>query len=284
VQNREKLASADKLLASVQSSREVRYQHQLTDWEKERLGAKPKKPTTLERYPNQDLVGNSALPADWLVLRYGDLCSAVSNGLSQKPSGDSGYKIARISAVRPMIFDYDDYRFIACAQDTAAAYTLIPGDIVFTRYNGARRFVGVCALFRGKETRLHPDKLIRTRPDLPQLDGRFLEIALNTAVSRAWMETKIRTTAGQSGISGTDVKAMPVPVCSLSEQQEVVRILDEQFEAIEQNEREIDAALKKSEALRQAILQKAFTGRLVPQDPNDEPAAELLARIRAERG
>ena len=76
---------------------------------------------------------------------------------------------------------------------------------------------------------------------------------------------------------------MPVPLCSLPEQQEIVRLLDEQFEVIEQNEREIDAALKRSEALRQSILKKAFTGPLVPQDPTDEPAATLLTRIRKER-
>jgi type I restriction enzyme S subunit len=63
----------------------------------------------------------------------------------------------------------------------------------------------------------------------------------------------------------------------------IVRVLDEQFEGIERNEREIDGALRSSAALRQAILQKAFTGRLVPQDADDEPASALLARLRAER-
>ncbi len=70
----------------------------------------------------------------------------------------------------------------------------------------------------------------------------------------------------------------------LPEQQEIVRLLDAQFEVIERNEREIDGALRKSEALRQAILKKAFTGRLVPQHPADEPATALLARLRAKRG
>ena len=55
------------------------------------------------------------------------------------------------------------------------------------------------------------------------------------------------------------------------------------FTVIEQNEREIAAALKRSEALRQSILKKAFTGQLVPQDPADESAAILLQRIRSER-
>jgi type I restriction enzyme, S subunit len=73
------------------------------------------------------------------------------------------------------------------------------------------------------------------------------------------------------------------PRCSLPEQREIVRLLDEQFTVIEQNEREIDAALKRSAALRQSILKKAFTGELVPQDPTDEPASALLERIRKER-
>ena len=268
-QNPDKLESAETLLARIQADREAR------------SGPKAKKADSLAPFPASELVGGFPLPPDWLVLTYGDLCSVVRNGISQKPSGDCGHKIARISAVRPMTFNYDDYRFIDCDDETVAAYTLTNGDLVFTRYNGARRFVGVCAQFKGHEPRLYPDKLICTRPDLPQLDPRYLEIALNCGLSRAWLETKIRTTAGQSGVSGGDVKAMPVPICPLPEQHEIVRLLDEQFEAIGRNEREIDAALKRSEALRQSILHRAFTGRLVPQDPADEPATELLARLRA---
>ena len=89
--------------------------------------------------------------------------------------------------------------------------------------------------------------------------------------------------AGKPGLNLTNLRELRVPLCSLPEQQEIVRLIDEQFEVIEQNEREIDAALKRSEALRQSILKKAFTGQLVPQDPTDEPASTLLARIRGER-
>ncbi len=89
--------------------------------------------------------------------------------------------------------------------------------------------------------------------------------------------------AGKPGLNLDNVRSLTVPLPPLPEQHEIVRLLDEQFEVIERNEREIDAALQRSEALRQSILHRAFTGRLVPQNPADEPTSELLARLRAEK-
>ncbi len=92
-----------------------------------------------------------------------------------------------------------------------------------------------------------------------------------------------KSTSGVNNINSKEIQRLTLALPSLPEQQEIVRLLDAQFEVIEQNEREIDAALKRSEALRQSILKTAFTGHLVPQDPTDEPAAVLLERIRSKR-
>ena len=70
---------------------------------------------------------------------------------------------------------------------------------------------------------------------------------------------------------------------SLSEQQKIVSLIETQFSVIDQLESDINTNLKKSETLRQSILKKAFSGQLVPQDPNDEPASVLLEKIKAEK-
>jgi len=79
------------------------------------------------------------------------------------------------------------------------------------------------------------------------------------------------------------MRSLVIAVCSVAEQQEIITQLEEKLSAISALEADIDLNLQKAEALRQSILKKAFAGELVPQDPADEPAAALLARIRAER-
>ena len=295
-ENKDRVETPEQLLTRVKKELVERYEQQLREWKSavkmwEKNGDRDKKPLEPRNRPSvwnvdagdTNLDESFDFPDSWIIVRYGEICSVVRNGTSAKPSGTSGYRIARISAVRPMAFDYDDYRLLQCDEVLANNYTLQANDLVFTRYNGSRRFVGVCARFDGREERLFPDKLIQTRPDLPCLSSRFLEAALNVGLSRAFLETKIRTTAGQSGISGSDIRTTPIPVTSLPEQQEVVFRLGKAFEAIERTERTVAEALQQANSVRHAILKRAFSGQLMPQDPNDEPASILLDRIRAER-
>lgn len=88
----------------------------------------------------------------------------------------------------------------------------------------------------------------------------------------------------QPNISQEIVKALIVPIPTLDEQKQIVKEIEKRFEVADEVERVIAENLEKAEQLKQSILKKAFEGRLVPQNPTDEPASELLARIKAERG
>jgi len=76
------------------------------------------------------------------------------------------------------------------------------------------------------------------------------------------------------------LKALLLPLPPFAEQVRIVRIVDEHLSSIEHLEAQVDANLRRAARLRQGILKRAFEGRLVPQDPTDEPAEELLERIR----
>ena len=69
----------------------------------------------------------------------------------------------------------------------------------------------------------------------------------------------------------------------LAEQRRIVGEVERRLSVAQQAEAAVEASLARAERLRQSILKQAFSGRLVPQDPDDEPASALLARIRAER-
>jgi type I restriction enzyme S subunit len=173
-QNTELLDSGVDLLKRLNHERDARYQIERREgeasnaWEASgrhgRRPSRPTRPTEIVPIETIDDVDLPELPYGWLWVRYGDLCALVRNGISGKPEGTRGTKIFRISAVRPMEFDLADCRYLKNPDGQYDSYYLASGDLVFTRYNGSRGYVGVCAEYRGNGEHLFPDKLIQNTP------------------------------------------------------------------------------------------------------------------------
>lgn len=116
----------------------------------------------------------------------------------------------------------------------------------------------------------------------PKILDRFISNYLLFEKTVNWCIQEAKATAGQFNLTLRICQDIPIPVPPIEEQKEIVRQIEKLFKAIDLMAHEYQKASKLCDRLDQATLSKAFRGELVSQDPNDEPAAVLLERLRAE--
>ncbi len=115
-------------------------------------------------------------------------------------------------------------------------------------------------------------------PVAPDVDAAFIMYFLRSIQAAQYIKANIKGVA-QTGINLRDLKNLPCPDLVQVEQREIVRRIETAFAKIDRLAAEAAKSLKLLGHLDQRILSKAFAGDLVPQDPTDEPAETLLARI-----
>jgi type I restriction enzyme S subunit len=193
------------------------------------------------------------LPPGWAWTTFGEIIDSLRNGISAKPYSEQGLAILKISAVRPMNLRIEERRHLEHAAEYNS-YRLSAGDLLFTRYNGNPTLVGVGAMVPElHETLVYPDKLIRAQLK-PGFHAPFFEIAVNYGDSRQWVQSRVRTTAGQCGISGVDLKSMPVPVPPLAEQRRIVAEIEKQFTRLDNSISTLEAVRERLRVYAGAIL------------------------------
>jgi type I restriction enzyme S subunit len=227
-----------------------------------------------------------ATEGEWPERPLGTVIKSLRNGIfvSRPGTEPPGTPIFRISAVRPLALDTQDIRFARIDADKASSFFVDEGDLLFTRYSGNPNYVGACVCVPAmSRPTLYPDKLIRAVVDRTVAEPDFLAIALNVGRGRRAIEARRKTTAGQVGIAGSTLREVSIALPPVEAQRRIVSQVQRQLSIIESLASRIGQAKSRSSALRRSILERAFTGRLVPQDPSDEPASVLLERIAAER-
>ncbi|MDT0136823.1 restriction endonuclease subunit S [Acidovorax sp. PRC11] len=221
--------------------------------------------------------------AAWKNVQLHEVIAEMRNGLAQKPTEQPpGSKILRIGAVRAGHLDLNDHRYLVVTQKEALQYELRKDDLLFTRYNGSLEFVGVCAaLKQDAPNYVYPDKLIRVRARSELVLPKFIEIVFGSRPIRRQVESFVKSSAGQRGVSGADLKNVRFQLASLEEQAEIVRRVEALFALADRIEARVNAARTQAQRLSPLVLAKAFRGELVQQDPQDEPANVLLQRLAA---
>jgi type I restriction enzyme, S subunit len=224
------------------------------------------------------------LPEGWVWTRLQDLIvSGPSNGYSPKKSKDgSGTLALKLTATTRGSIDLSDAAVKRLSEmiDKASDLFVRSGDLLFQRGNTIE-YVGIAAVYEGpEETYVYPDLMIRVRTG-NEILARWIWRVANSPLGRKYMREKATGTAGtMPKINGEILRNLPVPLPSFAEMVQALQLIDQRIDASDDLAKQAVASQKAINALRQSILKAAFEGRLVLQDPADEPASALLARLR----
>jgi type I restriction enzyme S subunit len=283
---------ADQLLEQIQSARQDHYEQQLTEWNTAvseweaggKDGRKPGKPRKPKEYPpltEAELGELPGLPEGWKWVRLGNLSTGVEYGSSKKSSETGKIPVIRMGNMQEGKIDWDDLVYTSDSEEIEK-YLLMKGDVLFNRTNSPE-LVGKTVVYLGEQPAIFAGYLIRVNHFPEAIDSKLLNYFLNSYLAKN-QGNKVKTDGvNQSNINGQKLSNYPIPLSTVIEQHQIVQEIESRLSVCDHLEQEIEKALQQSEALRQSILKKAFEGKLVPQDPNDEPATVLLERIKAER-
>ncbi len=282
-QNTDKLESAETLLDRIAQARTQRYQAQLNAWQASKKAgikqnSKPKAPKTLAPLTAAELAELPELPEGWGYVYLAELGDLGRGKSKHRPRNDpklfgGSYpfiQTGNVKASAKFITEYTQtYSDFGLSQSK-----LWPKDtlcITIAANIAETAFLGFDGCF--------PDSIVGFTAFKNQVFAEYVDFFIQAVRSR--VEAYAPATA-QKNINLETLENLVVPICSLDEQTKLKEKLEEKFSEIDQLEQTITTALQQADALRQSILKKAFSGQLVPQDPNDEPASALLARIKAE--
>lgn len=220
------------------------------------------------------------LPDGWRFVTLSKLCSSFDYGTSAKSKPSGKVPVLRMGNIQDGKIDWTNLVYTS-ADKEIQKYFLRPNTVLFNRTNSPE-LVGKTAIYRGEQPAIFAGYLIRIN-HCPELDPKYLNLCLNTSYAREFCQNVKTDGVSQSNINAQKLASFEVPFCPLPAQHEIVRRVEGLFALADQIEGRYKRAKAHIDKLTQSILAKAFRGELVPQDPNEQPAEELLKQIHAEK-
>lgn len=231
-----------------------------------------------------------SVPESWSWRRV-DEVARVGLGRQRSPANHTG------PCMRPYVraanitwdgWDLTDVKEMNFAEPDFSRFKLMAGDVLLNEGSGSAREVGKPAIWRGEITDCcFQNTLLRVQPHECTAEYfyyYFLEAALSGRFADETQGVNIHH-IGKEGLA-----AFPIPVPPHDEQVAIAQRLKDALARSDQAQRDASRALSLLDHLERSILARAFRGELVPQDPADEPASVMLARMdepgdaRARRG
>ena len=214
----------------------------------------------------------------WPHVRLDEVAYDFSYGSAAKSSKHGLIPVLRMGNIQNGALDWSDLVFTDDPLETKK-YSLQHGDVLFNRTNSPE-LVGKTAVYKGERQAIYAGYLIRVRCSEKLLPD-FINFCLGSPRGREYCWSVKSDGVSQSNINAKKLAAFEFALPSVDEQAEIVRRVETLFAFADRLEARLQAAQTAANRLTHALLAKAFRGELVPQDPNDEPAAELLKRLAA---
>ncbi|ELA9864034.1 restriction endonuclease subunit S [Vibrio parahaemolyticus] len=279
--------TGEQLLTRILKQRREQWQQQKLSEFAEKGKTPPK--NWQDKYPEPvqpDTTDLPELPEGWVwasLDMLGDIVSGVTKGTKRK----AGIEVRevpylRVANVQRGFLDLDEVKTIPATESDIKKYTLVPGDILFNE-GGDRDKLGRGWVWYGEvKNCIHQNHVFRMRAFVTDLVPEFISHHGNT-FGKLWFQSAGKQTTNLASINKGILRKFPVPLAPVMEQNKIIELLEEELTLLAKQEEYTLAALTTSEAQRKNILKSAFSGQLVPQDPNDEPASVLLEKIKQER-
>ena len=215
------------------------------------------------------------LPEGWVWTKLGEVASDPQYGWTTSAAVHGKLRLLRTTDITSGYVDWTSVPFCKDEPPDIQKYLLHDGDIVISRAGS----VGYSHLVKNPPDAIFASYLIRFKP---LINRSYFALFL---MSPSYWESISEKSIGiaLANVNASKLKQISIPFPPLPEQHRIVEEIERCFSVADQIEKTLDHSLKQAERLRQSILKRAFEGKLVSQDPNDEPAEKLLERIKEER-
>jgi type I restriction enzyme, S subunit len=188
----------------------------------------------------------------------------------------------RVANVQRGYLDLTAVTTIRVPAPTLDKLRLEPGDILFNE-GGDRDKLGRGWIWEGQvKDCIHQNHVFRARLSTDGFEPKFVSMHGNT-FGREWFERMGKQTTNLASLNLTALKSFPVPDLPVERQREIVAELERQLSVLDSLQSVVDNSVRRCSLLRSSILATAFSGQLVPQDVNEEPASALLEWATANR-
>ena len=226
-------------------------------------------------------VGWRWVPVERLLPPGGIFDGPFGSNLKTSDYTDAGIRVIRLENVGHLKFNLDKETFISVPKyETLKKHTVREGDILFASFIADE--VRTCLVPKLTSTAIAKADCFCLRPDIKAIDKQYLIYQFTSRESYNSLKEAVHG-ATRPRINTTQLRGLKVRICPLSEQQEIIRRVEVLFKIADQIEARYINAKSHVDKMTQSIIAKAFRGKLLPQDPNDEPASALLELIRIEQ-